>query len=124
MKTFNIFFNDLKPEVQEDLLKTFGLSSADEMNWETLPIATVDMEDSDNEFNHINDCVEALEACKTIDEVYDLLDNFPRKFGEWWVDIIPDGDGNPICEVTNQWWDSLNEELCENTYELEVKMED
>jgi hypothetical protein len=75
-------------------------------------------------FEHINDCVNALEACKTIDEVYDTLDNFPRKFGEWWVDIIPDGDGNPICEVTNQWWDSANEELCENTYELEIRMED
>ena len=36
-------------------------------------------------------------VCKIIDEVYDTLYNFPRKFGEWWVDIISDGDdGNPI----------------------------
>ena len=37
-----------------------------------------------NTYNHINDCVEALMACKNIDEVHDTLDNFPRKFGEWW----------------------------------------
>ena len=73
-------------------------------------------------YEHIHDCVDALMNCENIDEVRTLLDDFPRKFGEWWVDIIPDGDGNPICEVTNQWWDSLNEELCENTYELEVEM--
>jgi hypothetical protein len=73
-------------------------------------------------FNHINDCVNALESCKTIDEVYDLLDNFPRWSGEWWVDIIPDSEGNPVCEVTNQYWDEQYEELCENTYELEVEM--
>lgn len=47
MKTFEIYFNDLKPEAQRELLETFGLSSADEMNWETLPVATVDMEETD-----------------------------------------------------------------------------
>ena len=45
MKTFEIYFNDLKPEAQQELLETFGLSSADEMNWETLPIATIDIEE-------------------------------------------------------------------------------
>ena len=123
MKTFNIFFNDLKPEVQEDLLKTFGLSSADEMNWELVPVATVDIEDFDDEFNHIDDCVDALMACKTIDEVHDLLDNFPRKFGEWWVDTIGEGE-DAYYEVTNQWWDSMNEELCESTYELDIEVEE
>ena len=72
-------------------------------------------------FNHINDCLDALESCKTIDEVYDTLDNFPRKFGEWWVDTIGEGE-DAYYEVTNQWWDSLNEELCENTYELDVEI--
>ena len=75
-------------------------------------------------YNHIDDCIEALNACKTIDEVYDTLDNFPRKFGEWWVDTIWSADCKPYYEVTNQWWDSLNEELCENTYELEIEVED
>ena len=123
MKTFNIFFNDLKPEVQEDLIKTFGLSSADEMNWELVPVATVDIEDFDDEFNHIDDCVDALMACKTIDEVHDLLDNFPRKFGEWWVDVVSDGV-KPCYEVTNQWWDSLNEETNCTQYQLEIEVED
>ncbi len=74
-------------------------------------------------FEHINDCVDALKACKNIDEVNDLLDNFPRKFGDWWVDTIGEGE-DAYYEVTNEWWDSMNEELCSNTYELEIEVEE
>jgi hypothetical protein len=74
-------------------------------------------------FEHINDCVDALEACKNIDEVHDLLDNFPRKFGDWWVDTIGEGE-DAYYEVTNEWWDSMNEELCVATYELDIEVED
>jgi hypothetical protein len=74
-------------------------------------------------FEHINDCVDALKACKNIDEVHDLLDNFPRKFGDWWVDTIGEGE-DAYYEVTNEWWDYTNEELCVATYELEIKVED
>jgi hypothetical protein len=74
-------------------------------------------------FEHINDCVDALKACKNIDEVNDLLDNFPRKFGDWWVDTIGEG-ADAYYEVTNEWWDYMNEELCVATYELEIKVED
>ena len=49
MLNFEIFFDDLKPEAQQELLETFGLSSADEMNWETLPIAVIDIEEDEND---------------------------------------------------------------------------
>ena len=74
-------------------------------------------------YEHIHDCVDALMNCENIDEVRTLLDDFPRKFGEWWVDTIGEGE-DAYYEVTNQWWDYMNEELCENTYELDIEVED
>ena len=72
---------------------------------------------------HIDDVVDGLYACETIDEVNEFLDTIPRKFGEWWVDTVGKGE-DAYYEVTNEWWDSLTEELCENTYELDIKVED
>ena len=74
-------------------------------------------------YEHIHDCVDALMNCEDIYEVRTLLDDFPRKFGDWWVDTIGEGE-DAYYEVTNQWWDSMNEELCENTYELDIEVED
>ena len=53
-------------------------------------------------FNHIDAVWEALEKCKTMKEVEGVLDNIPRKFGEWWCGVV---DADHI-EVTNQWWDN------------------
>jgi hypothetical protein len=72
---------------------------------------------------HWDDVVDGLYACKTIDEVNEFLDTIPRKFGEWWVDVVSDGV-KPCYEVTNQWWDSMNEELCSNSYQLEIEVEE
>jgi hypothetical protein len=74
-------------------------------------------------FEHINDCVEALEACKTIDEVYDTLDNFPRKFGEWWVDTVGEGE-DAYYEVTNEYYDPIDAETRTATYDLEIEVEE
>lgn len=38
---FEIYFNDLKDEVQKQLLKTVSASWPDEMNWDTLPVTVV-----------------------------------------------------------------------------------
>jgi hypothetical protein len=43
-----IMFDDLNPEAQERLLEEFGLSSPEEMDWDTSPIAIVEMKDSDD----------------------------------------------------------------------------
>lgn len=55
-KTFDIFFKDLNPEAQKELLNTLSIKESD-MNWDLIPLATltvttVDVEDdasSENE---------------------------------------------------------------------------
>jgi hypothetical protein len=73
-------------------------------------------------FEHINDCVDALKACKNIDEVNDLLDSFPRKFGDWWVEILLDENGKGYYQVTNQWWDENTESTCAEEYDLDIEL--
>ena len=45
MLNFEIFFNDLKPEVQNEILSIMKKESADEMNWDIFPIAVIDIEE-------------------------------------------------------------------------------
>ena len=71
---------------------------------------------------HIDDIVDDLYNCENIDEVNDLLDSIPRKFGDWWVDIVMGLDGKAYYEVTNQWYE--NSELQVKTYDLEIEVED
>ena len=80
---------------------------------------TPDIRDAQKYTMHIDDVVDGLYACETIEEVEEYLDTIPRKFGEWWVDEV---DG--YYEVTNEWWDSMNEELCSNQYQLDIEVED
>lgn len=49
-------------------------------------------------FNHVDDIWEAIEACETDTQIYDIIDNIPAKFGTWWADILGGGE----LEVTNQ----------------------
>ena len=72
---------------------------------------------------HIDDVEDGLYACETIKEVRDFLDNIPRKFGEWWVDVVGEGE-DAYYEVTNEWYDEQYGELCTETYELEIEVED
>jgi hypothetical protein len=75
-------------------------------------------------FYHIHDCVDALMNCGTIDEVHDLFEIFPSKFGDWWVDIDEDADGNAFYVVMNKWWDKQAEDYQIDTYELEIEVEE
>ena len=129
-KTYKITF---KAELTEDDLNAMQSCFYQAMN-ESMEIEEVwgleieeDKEDDflepNNGFYHIHDCVDALMACETIEEVHALLGAFPNKFGEWWVDVVSDGV-KPCYEVTNQWWDSMNEELCSNQYQLEIEVEE
>lgn len=45
MKEFEIYFFMLTPQAQKDLLKTFNIQPKDH-NWDTFPIATIQMEES------------------------------------------------------------------------------
>ena len=70
-------------------------------------------------FNHVDDIWEALETCTTVDQIYDILDNIPQKFGTWWADVV----GENEIEVTNQWWDKNQEDMVVESQIFEVKLE-
>lgn len=135
-KTYTITF---KAELTEDDVKAMNGCFYQAMN-ESMEISEVwglEIREADNDFEgrppeikeaqkytpHIDDVIDGLMACETIDEVEDYLDTIPRKFGEWWVDTIGEGE-DAYYEVTNEWWDSMNEELCVNTYQLEIEVEE
>lgn len=130
-KTYTITF---KAELTEDDVKAMNGCFYQAMN-ESMEINDIwgleikeDKEDEfraepDNGFYHIHDCVDALMNCETIDEVNNLLDNFPRKFGEWWVDVVGEGE-DAYYEVTNEYWDEQYEELCSNQYQLDIEVEE
>ena len=71
-------------------------------------------------FEHVDEIWEALEECKTAEEVNDLLDCIPNKFGTWWVDEIDVG----VIEVTNQWWDKNQEDMIVESQTFEINLED
>jgi hypothetical protein len=39
-----IFFDDFKPGVQEEILKMFNINDPKEMNWDTIPILILETE--------------------------------------------------------------------------------
>jgi hypothetical protein len=127
-KTYTITF---KAELTKDDIRAMNKCFFDAMN-EAMDIhelwgleITEDKfkAEPDNGFYHIHDCVDALMNCETIDEVNSLLDSFPRKFGEWWVDVVGEGE-DAYYEVTNEYWDEQYEELCSNQYQLDIEVEE
>lgn len=130
-KTYKITFN---AELTEDDVRAMKKCFFDAMN-ESMDIHNLwglelseesenedDPQTSTKEFTHISQIEDALLACKNIDEVNTLLDNLPRKFGDWWVDTVVNREGHPYYEVTNQWYE--NDDLCTYTYELEINVEE
>ena len=69
-------------------------------------------------FNHVNDIWEALEACETVTQIYNILDSIPAKFGTWWADVVAEGE----LEVTNQWWDENQQDMCSESQTFEVDL--
>ena len=70
------------------------------------------------EYNHINDCWAEIRKAKTIEEVKDLFEKFPRWSGDW--DIMVE-DRQYV--VYNTWFDEQCEDYdtdCE-TLDIEVK---
>jgi len=47
-RTFEIYFDDLNPEAQRNLLATFGTTEEEE-NWDIFSLATIEREDGENE---------------------------------------------------------------------------
>lgn len=131
-KTYKITF---KAELTEDDLNAMQSCFYQAMN-ESMEIEEVwgleieedktedDFLEPNNGFYHIHDCVDALESCDTIEEIRALIENFPCKFGDWWVDIDEDADGNAFYVVMNKWWDKQAEDYQIDTYELDIEVED
>ena len=71
-------------------------------------------------FNHVDDIWEALEACETNTQIYDIIGNIPAKFGTWWEDIVGEGE----LEVTTQWWDETQEDMVIESRIFEVEIEE
>jgi hypothetical protein len=70
-------------------------------------------------FNHVDEIWEALDACETAEQAYEILDSIPRKFGTWWADVVA-GE----LEVTNQWWDESQQDMMIESRTFEVNLED
>jgi hypothetical protein len=45
MKTFDIFFHDLKPETQARLLKFAEIKNVQEANWDVFPLTTYEIQE-------------------------------------------------------------------------------
>ena len=71
------------------------------------------------EYNHINDCWAEIRKAKTIEEVKDLFEKFPRWSGDWDV-MIEDGQ----YVVYNTWFDERFGDFDTDRETLDIEVED
>lgn len=69
------------------------------------------------EYNHINDCWSEIRKAKTIEEVEDLFEKFPRWSGDWEV-IIEDGHYVVVNTYFDPQYDSFDTDY--ETLDIEV----
>lgn len=68
---FEIYFNDLKPEVQDELLAYMGVSNAGELNWDIMPLMVIEPADKEP-----NSGFEDIEVMAEMKEMQNLVENF------------------------------------------------
>lgn len=68
------------------------------------------------EYKHINDCWEAIRSAKTIEEVNDLFEEFPRWSGDW---SVTEQDG-----VYNTWFDEQCGDFYTDRETLDIEVEE
>ena len=71
------------------------------------------------EYNHINDCWAEIRKAKTIEEVKDLFEKFPRWSGDW--DIMVE-DGQYV--VYNTWFDEQFSDFDTDRETLDIEVEE
>ena len=71
------------------------------------------------EYNHINDCWSEIRKAKTIEEVKDLFEKFPRWSGDWDV-MIEDGQ----YVVYNTWFDERFGDFDTDREALDIEVEE
>lgn len=70
------------------------------------------------EYNHIQDCWSEIRKAKTIEEVKDLFEKFPRWSGDW--DIMVE-DGQYV--VYNTWFDERFGDFDTDREALDIEVE-
>ena len=70
------------------------------------------------EYNHINDCWAEIRKAKTIEEIKDLFEKFPRWSGDW--DIMVE-DGQYV--VYNTWFDERFGDFDTDRETLDIEVE-
>ena len=70
------------------------------------------------EYNHINDCWAEIRKAKTIEEVKDLFEKFPRWSGDWDI-MIEDGQ----YVVYNTWFDERFGDFDTDRETLDIEVE-
>ena len=45
-ESFELYWGDLTPEAQQELLNVFGIESLEDTNWDCIPIVTIEAEDT------------------------------------------------------------------------------
>ena len=71
------------------------------------------------EYNHINDCWSEIRKAKTIEEVKDLFEKFPRWSGDWDV-MVEDGQ----YVVYNTWFDERFGDFDTDRETLDIEVEE
>ena len=71
------------------------------------------------EYNHIQDCWSEIRKAKTIEEVKDLFEKFPRWSGDWDI-MIEDGQ----YVVYNTWFDERFGDFDTDRETLDIEVED
>ena len=70
------------------------------------------------EYKHINDCWSEIRKAKTIEEVKDLFEKFPRWSGDWDV-MVEDGQ----YVVYNTWFDERFGDFDTDREALDIEVE-
>ena len=71
------------------------------------------------EYQHINDCWLEIRKAKTIEEVKDLFEKFPRWSGDW--DVMVE---NGQYVVYNTWFDERFGDFDTDREALDIEVED
>lgn len=76
------------------------------------------------EYKHINDCWAAIREAKTIEEVKNLFEQFPRWSGDWDVQVENNSFYEKRYVVYNTWFDSNLDEFDTDCETLDIEVED
>ena len=71
------------------------------------------------EYKHINDCWNAAREAKTIEELEEIIDEFPRWSGSWYIDT----DKGTVT-LRNTYWDNNAQEEYEDEEDLDIPVDD